>query len=209
MSTVHTPPPVQPGAFGLARIRGVAGRIVGAMQGAAGRGSEFEHAFLVLDNNAAGVQEIIEAEPGPAGAVIRPLSKYLDMQAADPDSVVFCDAPIRRRLADYGGGDPDGHVEAALRRMVVAAGRQLEATPYSLLDYASLAALHSVGRPEWLRRYVADSGHLICSQLVDVAFHNAGIRLFTDDRFAGDVMPADLDGYRIAWLEELAGRVAA
>lgn len=195
-------PPVPPGAFGLTRIGGLSGRIIGAMQGAAGHGAAYTHAFLVLDHG-----EVIEAEPGVAGARIVPLQTYLDRQTADDTAVVFCDAPIRRQLDTLGGGDPDGLVEAALRRMVVAAGRSLETTPYSLLDYVWLAQLHTLGAgtPRWLARRVEATGHLICSQLVDRAYQLAGVHLFADDRFAGDVMPADLAQYREEWLEQLAG----
>lgn len=207
VASLHPANPAPVGSFGLTRIGGLTGRLVGAMQGAAGQGSSYTHAFLVLDGG-----EVVEAEPGAAGARIRPLADYLARAEADPGSVVFCDAPVRRRLAAYGGGDTGGYLEGVLRRMVAEAGRALEGTPYSLVDYASLALLHTVGaehRPAWLTRYVATSGHLICSQLVDHAYTQVGIELYDDRRAPGDVMPADLDAYRIAWLAELAGQPTA
>jgi hypothetical protein len=205
VTVLSLPSPPLPGSFGLTKIEGLTGRFVSAMQGAGGHGSPYTHAFLVLDNG-----EVIEAQPGRA--VIRPLADYLERQAADPEDVVFCDAPIRRRLADYGGGDPDGYLESVLRRMVVAAGRSMEGTPYSFVDYLSLALLHTIGderRPEWLTDYVADSGHLICSALLDRAYELVGIEVFDDGRAHGDVMPADLDEYRVKALEEFAARSAA
>lgn len=207
MTLLLTPNPAPPASFILTKIGGVTGRFVGALQGAGGHGSEFTHAALVLDH-----AQVIEAEPG--GARIVPLQPYLDAHAADPNAVVFCDGPVRRRLVDYGGGDPDGLLEAALRRMVVAAGRSLEGTSYSFLDYASLALLHTIGanrRSKWLTDYVANSGHMQCAQLCDHAYLLAGIHLYaneTPERAPGDVMPADLAQYQEDWLEELVGSAA-
>jgi len=65
-------------------------------------------------------------------------------------------------------------------------------TPYSFLDYLSLALLH-LGLP---RRLVAgrvtSSGHMICSQLVDAALTDAGFHLFDDGRLSQDVTPGAL-----------------
>lgn len=204
MTRLPAPAPVQPGAFGLVRAHTWGQRAVAAAEGLAGVGSPYVHAFLVLDHN----QQIGAL---PTGAKIDSLQPYLDRAAADPDSVVFCDGPIRRHLAAHGGGDPDGQLEEALRGAVDAAGRSFEATPYSFLDYAWLAALHSlgVGAPAWLRRAVETTKHVICSQLVDVSYALAGIQLYDDERFAGSVTPGDLGQYREDWLAELAARVAA
>ena len=65
-------------------------------------------------------------------------------------------------------------------------------TPYSDLDYLSLAAAHFGLRPAALKRYIASTGHMICSQLVDQCYQDAGIQLFNDGRFAGDVTPGSL-----------------
>jgi hypothetical protein len=40
--------------------------------------------------------------------------------------------------------------------------------------------------------FIADSGHLICSQLVDLCYLRAGAHLFDDGRLPGDVTPGDL-----------------
>jgi hypothetical protein len=47
-------------------------------------------------------------------------------------------------------------------------------------------------RPQWLKSYVANSRHMICSQLVDQVYFAAGVHLFDDGRIDGDVTPADL-----------------
>lgn len=77
------------------------------------------------------------------------------------------------------------------RAEIVAAGRALVGTPYSWVDYAAIGA-QRLGLPfKWLRRYVSDSGHMICSQLVDAAYARAGVDLFPD-RAPGNVTPGDL-----------------
>jgi hypothetical protein len=51
---------------------------------------------------------------------------------------------------------------------VVAAARDLVGTPpYSLLDYASLALLHTGIERAAVRERVESSGQMVCSQLVD------------------------------------------
>lgn len=65
-------------------------------------------------------------------------------------------------------------------------------TGYSVLDYAALA-LHRLGMSDpGLRRYIASTGHQICSQFVDTAYAENDVHLFEDGRWAGFVTPADL-----------------
>lgn len=153
-----------PGDFGLVSIPGVAGLGVRIGQYLNGNGfSEYEHAFVVLDGNS-----VLEAEP--RGARITPLSAY------DNTNVVYSDWDLTGQQ----------------RSAIVAAAEGLIGTPYSWLDYLSLA-LHRLHIPApHLRRYVADSGHLICSQLVDLAYLRAGLHMFNDRRWEGDVTPGDL-----------------
>lgn len=73
------------------------------------------------------------------------------------------------------------------------AARLLSQQPkYSFVNYLSLALLHWGVRPEWLKRYVARSKRMICSQLVDHLLTNAGVQVFDDGRLAQDVTPGDL-----------------
>lgn len=75
---------------------------------------------------------------------------------------------------------------------LTAAARELVGTPYSFLDYLSLALLH-LGLPRKLTaRRVTSSGHMICSQLVDQVLTDAGVHLFTDGRLPQDVTPGAL-----------------
>jgi hypothetical protein len=65
-------------------------------------------------------------------------------------------------------------------------------TPYSFLDYAAIA-LHGVHiDPPGLQDYIRSTHHLICSQLVDLAYSRSGVHLFDDGRWEGYVKPGDL-----------------
>jgi hypothetical protein len=90
---------------------------------------------------------------------------------------------------------------AAQRAGIVTWAHAHLGTPYSFLDYAALTAhrLHMPGR--WLRRYIASTGHEICSQYVDAAYAAAGVHLFTDGRWPGFVTPGDLAGVLQWWLD--------
>lgn len=155
---------VRPGDFGLVRITGAVGFGIRLAQFLNGDGFEdYEHALLYLGHG-----QILEAEPG--GARIVDVSEY------DGRTVLWSHWP----LTD------------AQRAGIVATGRTLVGTPYSFLDYASLALLHFHVRPRFVVDYVRDSGHQICSQLIDFCYMKNGVHLFTDDRFPGDVTPGDL-----------------
>ena len=65
-------------------------------------------------------------------------------------------------------------------------------TEYSYLDYLALAATHFNIAPGPIRRRVADSGKMICSQLCAEAYRRAGVDLFPDRRIPMDVTPGDL-----------------
>lgn len=154
----------QPGDFGLSVIGGFGGWWVNLGQSLTGDSSRYTHAFVVLPGG-----KVIEAMPG--GARIADLSDYLDGQ-----DVIFS----RMRLTDFE------------RENIVAHAESFEGVPYSFLDYLSLALVHFNIRPKWLRKYIKDSGHMICSQLVDEAYLRAGVHLFDDGRDPGDVTPGDL-----------------
>lgn len=65
--------------------------------------------------------------------------------------------------------------------------------PYGWADYAALT-LHRLGsRDPALRRYIASTGTMICSQYTDAAYNHGGdVHLFTDGRWEGYVTPAML-----------------
>lgn len=78
------------------------------------------------------------------------------------------------------------------RTAIVAGAMACAGTPYSALDYFALVA-HRLRIPApGLKNYIASTRHLICSQLVDLVYMNAGVHLFNDGRWPGYVTPADL-----------------
>ncbi|AJC61021.1 MULTISPECIES: hypothetical protein [Streptomyces] len=159
----HTQP--LPGDIGLTQISGVTGRLIRFGQWINGDGfADYEHTFLVLPG-----ERLLEAEPG--GARIRPLSEY------DGSDVLYvC---------------PEQLTEQQRERICAAADRYV-GVPYSFLDYLAIAT-HRLHVPvPGLRRYVASSRHMICSQLVDQCYQDADVHLFSDGRWPGYVTPMAL-----------------
>jgi uncharacterized protein YycO len=154
----------QPGDFGLTRIPGYAGFAarIGIFLNGDGW-HRYQHAFLVLEGD-----QLIEAMPG--GARIRSL--------IDPDIA-------NATFSDWSLTDDQ-------RAAICTYARTLVDTPYSILDYLSLTLVRLHIRPPGLTRYIADSGHMICSQLIDHVYLKAGLHMFNDGRFSGDVTPGDL-----------------
>jgi uncharacterized protein YycO len=66
--------------------------------------------------------------------------------------------------------------------------------PYSWVDdlCIGLADLFGWHVPAAVRRRLARPDRLMCSQLVDVAYLEAGVHLWDDGRIPGDVAPSDL-----------------
>ncbi|MEV4558345.1 hypothetical protein AB0K51_15330 [Kitasatospora sp. NPDC049285] len=165
--TASPPSPPGPGDFAVVRMAGRTGRLIRIAQWLNGDGfADYEHAFVHVGDG-----QLVEAQPG--GAELRPLSVY--------DGYPTLWSTGRIALTDE------------QRTAIVAAARHYIGTPYSAADYFALAAAR-LGRPiaPLLRRYVADSRHMICSQLVDQCYQDAGVHLFTDHRWPGYVTPADL-----------------
>jgi hypothetical protein len=110
--------------------------------------------------------QIVEAEPG--GARIAQLAEY------DARTVAWLRCP-----PEY-------------RENVAAAARSLEGTPYSFLDYVAIAA-HRLHIPApGLKRLIGR--RRICSALADAAADMGGWHWYADDRWYGDVTPADIWG---------------
>jgi hypothetical protein len=163
------------GTIGLTHVAGLLHPAIRLGQAAAGDWSQWTHAFVVIDRD-----EMFEARPG--GARIVALDRYLAGRVA-------YDVPV---FWLYGWPKATPAQISDLAAMA----RTLVGTPYGWADYASLALLGAGLQPKWLRKRVADSGRLICSQAVDELFLRVGVHLFDDGRQAGDVTPGDLaDGY--------------
>jgi hypothetical protein len=164
----------QPGDIGLVTMPGFVGRLIRLGQWLNGDGfSNYQHAYVVAglsdEDRRKGERMIVEAMPG--GALLSPLSRYDSLGAV----YLRC---------------PDG-----LRSAVAAVAESLVGTPYSPLDYLSLAAHRFHIPAPHLRAYIRSSGHMICSQLADSAADDGGWHLFDDGRWEGDVTPLDL--YRL------------
>jgi hypothetical protein len=165
----------KPGLIGLVPVKGELGKLVHTAQWLNSHPlrewlepenyPRLEHAFLCI-----GGGQLIESEL--SGARIRPVSEY-------PAHEIYWCHGIHGKLQP-------GQDEA-----VAAAARNLEGTPYSVMDYAALI-LHrfNISAPK-LRDYIAGTHHEICSQLVDTAHAIAGLPLF-DGRWSGYVTPYDL-----------------
>lgn len=153
----------KPGDIGLTQIHGTTGKLIRIGQWLNGDGyANYQHAFVMVTDDT-----LVEAEPG--GARTRQLTSYEPL-----DRVLWLKCPERYREA------------------VAAAARRYVGVPYSFLDYASLAARRLHIPAPHLRKYIASSGHMICSQLVDQAAMDGGWHLFDDGRWPGDVTPGDL-----------------
>jgi len=193
-------PPI--GSFGLSVIGGRTGFWVRIGQAIIGDTSRYTHAFIVVSDT-----EVIEAMP--SGARLAPLANYRQRADLANGDVRFCDAPVQHqldqwiesRMGQLWGNHDRQLMERYYRAATATAARKLVGRRYSFADYLALALAHFGIRPAWLQRYIADSGRLICSQLVDETYRLAGIHLFDDERLPQDVTPGDLDAYRVAKLE--------
>jgi len=156
----------QAGDFACVSMGGAGGRLVGLGERLCGDAfTQYQHAFVYI-----GDQRIVEAEPG--GAVAAALGGY--------GSMVWSTGKIP--------------MTADQRLAVCAAARGYIGTQYSWLDYMAIA-LHRLHVPApGLKGYIGSTGHLICSQLVDQCYADAGVHLFADGRWPGFVTPADLAG---------------
>ena len=152
----------KPGDIGLTKIGGILGWFVSLGQHLTGDSSRYTHAYIVLDDST-----VLAAQPG--GARIDPLENY-------KNKAVY----IQLDLTDD------------QRRQIVIEARKLVGVPYSFLDYLAIALLHWGFKPRWLRSYIKNKGHMICSQLVDEVYRRVGINLFNDGREPQDVTPGDL-----------------
>lgn len=152
------------GDFFLVHISGFTGVFIDGAQRLVGSGSYFTHAGIVGPDG----QVAIAAQPG--GAVQTSLTDALDGRTR----VAYSNLP----LVDEN------------RAKIWSAAQHYLGTPYSFADYAAIAGIR-LFHTDSLERYVMDTGHMICSQLVAQCYSDAGIKLFPN-RSPGDVAPGDL-----------------
>jgi hypothetical protein len=165
----------KPGTIGLSMIGGTVGKLINVGQALHGDPSGWTHAFVVVDET-----RVLEAQ--------QPVSRfgYLDFYMRPGNAIFLPGWPDVRHIS------PDKMLEIAVG---------LQGIPYSYLDYASLA-FHGWGIDlPMTRKRITDTGHMICSQLVDEFFRRLGVQLFDDGRLPMDVTPGDL---HIQWSKALS-----
>ncbi len=157
---------IQPGDFAAVVMHGPAGLAVRIGEWANGNGfGNYEHALIAI-----GGGQIVQAMPDGATCIRR------GVELGDLWSTGIINPTSAQRLA------------------IVAAARSYVGVGYSSLDYLALAA-HRLHLPTpVLRHFIASTHHMICSQLVDQCYFDAGVHLFDDGRWPGYVTPADLAG---------------
>jgi uncharacterized protein YycO len=153
----------QPGDFQLVPTAGIGGKLIELGQWLNGDGiCPYEHVRIYVGGN-----EFVEAEPQAARLARYPLDLGMWSTGIIP-------------------------LTNAQRSAITAAARGYVGTPYSGLDYMALV-LHRLHIPApGLQAYISSTGHMICSQLVDQCYLDAGVHLFADGRWPGYVTPADL-----------------
>jgi hypothetical protein len=191
MTTPATLPAI--GTIGLTQISGDVGKLIKIGQWMNGQGfREWEHSFLLGPN-----ETVLEAEPG--GARIANVSEY------DNATVYWCTAIAAQfteeKLAGIWGD--------AVQKYGPGTGHKTSTggVGYSFLDYAALAA-HRLRIPvPGLKRYIASTGHMICSVLDDQEYADEGCNLFAGT-WPGYVTPLGLYNLDAAIRREIILRPA-
>lgn len=157
---------IRPGMFAVVNTGSRFTGVIEWMEKISGEGkSLYDHAVICSRIDPARGPMIVEAQPG--GAQENPWH-YEDRPHVWSAGIV---------------STPEAAGEAARRYIHV---------PYSFADYEAIAA-HRWDIPvPGLQDFIADTGHMICSQLVDQAEQDKGCHLFTDGRWPGYVEPMDL-----------------
>lgn len=93
-------------------------------------------------------------------------------------------------------------LDVTQRQQVAAVALAFRGMKYNFLDIAVLGLNRTLHVPltDALRRYLANPGHLMCSQADDLVMQAVGVHLFTDGRLAGDVTPGDLYDLRTKYV---------
>ncbi|MEU0952805.1 hypothetical protein ABZ353_10745 [Streptomyces niveus] len=153
----------RPGDIGLTKIGGLAGAFVNVGQWFVGDFAPVQHALVYVGNGM-----VVQAMP--SGAEMIPLEKASPVVMWSTDLIDL--TPVDRLYISENAID-------------------LVGTPYSFLDYLSIALERLGVHSKLIRERVMSSGHLICSQLCVLAYERAGIDLFPG-QFPGDQTPGDL-----------------
>ena len=150
--------------LGLTPVHGDVGKFIEIGQWLNGDGfRQWEHAFVSIGGGL-----IVEAEPG--GARVGNVSEY---------SVIHWCTGLYKLL------DTPAKIAA-----VEDAAKKYVGVPYSFLDYLALAGKRLHLPHVLLQDYVANTGHMICSQLDARTYFDAGAPIYPE--WTGYVTPADL-----------------
>ncbi|EME52433.1 hypothetical protein [Amycolatopsis decaplanina] len=155
----------RPGDIGLRPVPGAIGWLIRVGHWLIGDGfGDFGHAFCVLRDG-------LILEQCLKGARIQPLAKY------EPFPGVY--------VSPAGLSDEQ-------RAAICDVATRYVGTPYSFRYYAGLAArrLHLIFPGS--RRPETPAGRMVCSQLVDRIYLDAGVQLFADGRWFGHATPMAL-----------------
>lgn len=157
---------IMPGDWFLVDIEGYAGKAIQLGQWLNGDGFDpVQHAAIYV-----GEGKIVEAMPG--GALLSDLSKYSQVTTYWSTGLWPLTDEQRARICDIAEG--------------------FVGTPYSAADYFAIAAHRFHVPVPGLKRYIANSKHMICSQLVDTSWSLGGVEMFGDHRWPGYVTPGAL-----------------
>lgn len=156
----------QPGDFFLAPIPGNVGLGIRFGQFLNGEGFlPYQHAGILLEDG-----RTIEAMPG--GAIIGRVERW------KPTQLIWSSGLIE--LTDL------------QRALILQYGQACRGIPYSFADYAAIVAHRFHISTPRLQKFISDSDHMICSQMVDFIYRKSGKQLFDDGRWPGFVSPASL-----------------
>jgi hypothetical protein len=158
---------LKPGDLGFTRITGFTGFWVNLGQALTGDSCRFTHVFVVMDDDT-----VLEAMPSGA--------RYAPLDREYKTDVVYARLPLT--------DEQRAKVVTEARRLMAQPG----GIPYSFTDYLALALKHFGINAKWLRKYIQNSGRMICSQLADYLLSHSGFKVFDDGRLHQDVTPGDL-----------------
>jgi hypothetical protein len=160
----------EPGDFAAVNTAGDIGTLIKIGEGLNGEGfGEYAHALVYV-----GGGQVVEAEPAGARKRVR------GIEPGDLWSTGLIPLTSVQRSAICLAAD--GYV----------------GTGYSFLDYAALAAHHFGIPAPGLKSFIQSSHHMICSQLTDQCYQDAGVHLFDDGRWPGYVTPKSLANLLLA-----------
>lgn len=166
------------GEFAVIPVHGVSGELIRVGQWLCGSGfKNYEHAEVYVGNPPG-------EKPLPDGYTL----------GAYPGGAALLNVPTAGYQQGWLWSGAAIPLTAAQQAKIVETALSLEHTPYSALDYFAIAAhrLHVPDVGNELQDFIASSGHMICSQLVDYCYLQAGVHLFNDGRWPGYVTPEDL-----------------